>query len=159
MLGWWMAAWVFAAPTASVPAQTTNMAGQKEQAMTNCPATQKGALTTLRNLPDGVELTIVSTDPNATEAVRRLARRQAIPRTGGQRRHTGTGTGVGDVGFCPIIHVGTRVSVDDVPGGVKVTVHPTDPVEAEALQRLTKERVDAIQSDARAPRGGPEHHP
>jgi TusA-related sulfurtransferase len=124
-----------------------DMTGKKERAMLNCPSAVSHAKTTVQNIKDGVIVTIVSSDPDARHEIQRRARRQqqvAMQSARGSIEHTGAGTGTGKFGYCPGMIQGTRVAVDDVPGGARLTVRAPSEPQAQSLQQMTRERLRAL---------------
>lgn len=118
-------------------------AGQREKLMSNCPSAVKGAATTVKDAADGVILDITADDPVAAKEI--LTRGHLNASRGeplaGATPHTGQHTGPGTMGHCPIIHVGTTITIEDILGGVRVTVVANDPAAAPALKRQTRERL------------------
>lgn len=129
--------------------QTTgeDMTGKKEHDMLNCPSAVEHSKTTVGDLKDGVVVTIVSSDPDASREIQYRARRQqqvALQSARGSLEHTGSGTGSGKLGFCPGMIQGTRVTVDELPNGARLTVRASSESEAQSLQHMTRERVRAL---------------
>ncbi len=58
--------------------------------------------------------------------------------------HSGLHTGRGSDGFCPIVHAGTIVTVDEIPAGVIVHMQPRDKNALPALRDAVRARVQAI---------------
>lgn len=122
------------------------MSGQLQLRMANCPSMVQGARTTMIPTKRGVALTIIGAGPEVESKIRRLARYQAevVAAAPNRETHTGRGTGGGRMGYCPIVHPGTRVEVQDIPAGVRVTVQARKKKHVERLQRLTAQRVNAL---------------
>jgi hypothetical protein len=122
-------------------------AGLQEHGMAHCPSTVPGASTRLFRLSDGVALEVSASEPTAVADIHARARQQlaaaAHPASAGVA-HTGGGTGVGDVGYCPIVLVDTIVTAEERPDGVRVTVKPKDLKNLTALFETTENRVDAL---------------
>jgi hypothetical protein len=59
----------------------------------------------------------------------------------GAIEHTGGGTGSGKFGFCPGMIQGTRVAVDDLPDGARMTVRAESESQARSLQKMTRARL------------------
>jgi hypothetical protein len=128
-----------------------NQTGNRKQKMVNCPSMVEGARTRIVEQADHVELLITAESPEAQAEIRDRARRQATieghletPPT-----HDGKGTGGGSVGFCPIVHVGTRVTVTDIPGGAHIRVAAEDKSRAAELKAATRQRVASLPPEAR----------
>ena len=137
----------FGSPQASpTSALRSNMTGKKQRAMMNCPSTVPGAETVLIERKDGFEVRITASDPSAVDAIRARAHVQAaIVGNIGELQHTGTGTGGGVVGYCPIVHSGTRVTAHDLAGGARVIMRPTDGTQAEVLGEVLRTRILALE--------------
>ncbi len=111
--------------------------------MTNCPSAVKGAGTSLKEAADGVILDIIADDPAAIADIiarAHLNGSRGEPSTSGPP-HTGQHTGPGTLGHCPIVHVGTTITVEEIHGGVRVTVIAKDPAAGPALQKETRARL------------------
>lgn len=122
-----------------------NMGGSREHKMVNCPSTVPGAETKVVDSKDGYSVEVVAKGANAIRQIRARARTQESSRAAkASVEHTGEGTGVGVVGYCPIVHVGTKVAVKDIPSGVRITVKSTDKSKVEEIQKLAHQRADAI---------------
>ena len=96
---------------------------------------------------DGVDLTITAADPSASREVLSRAQEQlAMGEPTGSVKHDGQHGGPGGIGFCPIVHTNTTITVDDIPGGVLVHVRPVDRSTLDALRTETATRLGAIAS-------------
>jgi TusA-related sulfurtransferase len=123
---------------------TEDMTGKKERQMAHCPSAVPDAKTTVEDTKSGVILTVTAEDPSASERIRVRAHDQEriglLPGRGALE-HTGGGTGSGKYGFCPGMIEGTRVAVDDLPDGARLTVRAASEPEVRSLQKLTRERL------------------
>jgi hypothetical protein len=119
--------------------------GQREHAMRHCPSAVPGAITTIETSPGSVDLVITAgeADP-AREIVSRSRAAERLGRPVGPVLHDGSHSGPGTIGHCPLIRVDTTIIVDDVPGGVRVRIRPTDPNKLDDLRAAVKARVDAL---------------
>lgn len=122
------------------------LTGQRPQHMRNCPSAVPTATTVGTPAPDGVNLTITSSDPDARRRIVKLAElhsnlRETIPF---MPEHSGLHGGPGTIGYCPIIHAGTIVTYKQIPEGVKIHVATRRPGEVWLLQRATKMRINAL---------------
>jgi TusA-related sulfurtransferase len=128
---------------------TEDMTGKKEHDMLNCPSAVPNAKTTVQDLKDGVVVTVVASDSAARHEIQRRAQKQeqvAMQSARGSLEHTGAGTGSGKFGFCPGMIQGTRVAVDELPDGARLTVRAAGEPETQSLQRMTRERVRELSS-------------
>ncbi len=123
--------------------------------MANCPSAVVGATTGSLAIDGGVVLDVTATDPAAAREIVELAHRHAAmgPPDPSRGLHTGRHGGPGgtESGHCPVIHVGTTVTVTDIAGGARITVLATDPAKAAELQRETRERIQWLDPSMRAP--------
>jgi hypothetical protein len=123
--------------------------------MGHCPSAVKGAATAVADVPNGVSLTITSTDPAATDEIRArsgflvsAAKNDTAPVT-----HNGTGEGGGVFGRCPVVMRNTTVDSSQVEGGVKLVVTPRDPHEQDWLRREARSRLAELSVPAAAGAG------
>jgi len=133
------------------PAAPQGPPGHMEHAMANCPSAVPGAATAMRAIDGGVVLDITAADPAAAQAIVERAHREVTmtppdPARGQQLRPHG---GPGDPRARPVVHVGTTVTVEDIAGGARVTVRTTDPAQAGALERETRERIEWLDPSSR----------
>jgi hypothetical protein len=128
-------------PAGGSAVDTTNMAHKAG----NCPSTVAGATTTVADSKDGkgVVLTISSKDKDAVWAIQTRAKHlvdvQNAPDT--KVEHTGKGTGGGTAGVCPVVTKDTKVTVEEVADGVKVTIVPAGALTAAALKADVDQRI------------------
>jgi hypothetical protein len=142
---------LFAACAATpAPPPASGPAGRMELRMGNCAAAVPGAVTTLTELRDGVALDITAVDLGAAREIVARAKRHAAAGEADPAAlpHTGEHGG-GEGGHCPIVHRGTRVTVTEIGGGVRVEVIALDPAGVAALIEETRERVKWLDPAAR----------
>jgi hypothetical protein len=134
---------------ACTPSAGGNMTGGKELGMMNCPSAVEGAVTRLEATPRGVDLTITAVDPSAREELVTLTKVHAAMRGPNLEKpiHHGQHGGPGTVGHCPVIHVGTEVTYEEVAGGVRIHVVAQDPDDTLHVQQLASERAAALRDD------------
>jgi hypothetical protein len=139
------------AATALADQGTQNMTGKKELAMLHCPSAVPGTLTRVRDVADGVVLTLSAPeDPVAQQELRRRVQYQleiVDQPERGAIEHTGLGTGSGRYGFCPGMMEGTSLAVQWTSDGAVLTIRADEPAKVERLQRSTHKRLRAL--DAR----------
>jgi hypothetical protein len=137
------------APAASPPPAPRS--GQMEHGMENCPSAVPGARTIVRDVAGGVTLDITAPSPDGEAWIREVATvhaRMGAP-TGEHVEHTGEHGGPGTTGHCPIVHVGTQVTVVPLDGGVRVTVLAVGATSVDALRGETRAR--AVELDPAEP--------
>src|SRR5262249_54781150 len=101
-------------------AEQADRSGPRARAMTNCPNAVPGASTEVRDVRNGVLVTVRARGAWAVEQVRRRARIATPAVVGAPLGHTGRGTGGGRIGYCPAVRGYTRISVTNVRGGVRM---------------------------------------
>jgi TusA-related sulfurtransferase len=111
--------------------------------MRNCPSAVHTARTTAKPTEDGVDVEITSSDPAARTQIVALTEMQTSLRAplAGLPMHTGTHAGPGTVGHCPLIRVGTTLTYEQIPDGVRVHVAVQRPEDVALIQRATENRV------------------
>ncbi len=119
--------------------------------MANCPSAVPGAITGMRLVDGGVILDITATDPDAARAIVDRAHLAAthLPPDPVRGEHSGAHGGPGTTGHCPVVHVNTVVSVEDIAGGARITVMARDPAGTATLQAETRERIEWLDPSAR----------
>lgn len=148
-----------AKPAASTPAKASASAASSAAAsdekggMSHCPAAVAGAKVEIKDVDNGVEVTVTAGDAKATDEIKARAKTIAERAKGESTKpqHSGQGGGGGVMGRCPIVLGGTDVKVEDAQGGSKFTVTSKDKAEVDWLRRETKERQAALES---GPDGG-----
>jgi hypothetical protein len=122
--------------------------------MANCPSAVEGATTTVADGKDAVEVTVVAKDKKATEEIRARSKKLAeASKTAApaEVKHSGTGTGGGEIGFCPVVLKDTTVEYAEVKGGAKLTVKPAKPEDLAALSAESKRRNENMPKGGAAP--------
>ncbi|HEY1558558.1 MAG TPA: hypothetical protein VGF94_27230 [Kofleriaceae bacterium] len=125
----------------------SRMIGVLPHHMRNCPSGVAGAGTVSAPTPDGVDVTITSTDATARRDILVRAALQSWQRdpVGLASEHTGDHTGPGTLGRCPIIHAATTITYQPIPDGVRIHVAARRASDVPALQRATEARVRALE--------------
>lgn len=141
------------APTISnnpIPNPTSeSRRGELERGMANCPSAVAGARTELVMTETGVDLVITADDPDARRQILALAERHMrMGDPAGLPEHSGLHGGPGTMGYCPIIHHATTITVTRTQEGVIVHVRALVPSKLKALQEETQSRVAGLQAHA-----------
>ena len=123
--------------------------------MSHCPSAVDGAMTTLKNTPTGVLVTVTAKDDTAVKAIRDRSKHLAeiadsmadagADASAAMASHTGEGGGGGGIGRCPIVVRDTSVKVKDVPGGSQADVKAKSAAGVPALQKEATERAAKFQ--------------
>jgi hypothetical protein len=119
------------------------MSGARPHQAANCPAALPGASTKLVMTPEGVDVTVTSTDAAVERNIVSLAEFHAHGSTAeASHPHDGKHGGSGRVGYCPIIvNETTQITTTVIPGGVTLHVNARSPNGVKELQNLTKQRA------------------
>ncbi|HEX8794148.1 MAG TPA: hypothetical protein VF765_24565 [Polyangiaceae bacterium] len=123
--------------------------------MSHCPSAVDGAMTTLKNTPGGVLVTVTAKDDTAVKAIRDRSKHLAeiadsmadagADAAAAMASHTGEGGGGGGIGRCPIVVRDTSVKVKDVPGGSQADVKAKNAAGVAPLQKEATERAAKFQ--------------
>ena len=128
-------------------AKSVGAEGMGAMRMAHCPSAVEGAKTVVTDAKDGVVVTVTGPADKVDE-IRQRAKHTADvakkltggPEAGPKVEHSGSGTGGGALGHCPIVVEGdTTVDVKDVAGGAAITVKTKG--DAAALQKEAKLRA------------------
>lgn len=119
------------------------MSGARPHQASNCPASLPGASTKIALTPEGVDVTVTSTDAAVERNILSLAEFHAHGGTAEvSHPHDGKHGGSGRIGYCPIIvNETTQITTTEIPGGVTLHVHARSPNHVRELQELIKQRV------------------
>jgi hypothetical protein len=129
-------------PPPGTPEPASALTGTHPKGMRRCPSAVPGASTRAVDTEEGVDVVVTATSPDAQREILARARdHQYLGNPGRLTRHDGTHSGPGTLGFCPIIHANTLITVADAPDGVVIHVTTTDASKRQALQRATARRV------------------
>ena len=136
-------------PAAPAP-QRTNLTGAKEKSMGRCPSAIDGAVTRFTPTADGGDLTIESSSPDAALDIQIIAglHRGMKQPDASKGLHSGEHAGPGTIGYCPIVHKDTTVTIKKTAQGVRVHIAATQSDQVAALQKMLMERVDALPDGA-----------
>jgi len=123
-----------------------NATGARERALANCPSAVPGAVTRVRDVPGGVQVTVRASNRFAVKQIRLRARQNLRPRRPSSPlvEHTGRATGGGRIGYCPLVRGYTRATVRNLPDGATVTVRPIDRRDLALLRKTARERAAAL---------------
>jgi hypothetical protein len=125
-----------------------NMTGKQEQGMEHCPSAVPGAKTTVNDVPGGVVVIVRAPDDQvAQQHIRTRVQYQLDAQAGPMRgalEHTGMGTGSGRYGFCPGMIENTKLEVEWLADGAKMTVRADKAEDVSRLQAATHKRARAL---------------
>lgn len=123
-------------------AKSTSAEGAGTQRMAHCPSAVTGAKTTVKDTKEGVLVTVTGPKEALTDIRDRAKHAVEVAKKGDTAKpeHSGSGTGGGGLGRCPIVVEGdTTVAVKEIAEGVEVDVKTTKDVAA--LQKEAKARA------------------
>lgn len=124
--------------------------------MKNCPNAVAGAETKVESDAKTVTVSVTAKDPVAVRDIQARAHQLlegAVP-PAAEVKHTGARTGGGALGKCPVVVPGTTPKVEDVEGGVKITLTPVAPQTADAVAPMVKDRVAGMPAEGAKDREG-----
>jgi TusA-related sulfurtransferase len=123
--------------------------------MSHCPSAVEGATTTLKNMADGVRVTVTAKDDTAVKAIRDRSKHLAeiadsmadagADAAAAIASHTGEGGGGGGIGRCPVVVRDTTIKVKDVTGGSQIDVKAKSAAAVAPLQKEATERAAKFQ--------------
>jgi hypothetical protein len=114
--------------------------------MMHCPAAVPNAKTDVKDIKDGVELTITADGEAAATEIQRRAKHlvEAAKVDPNTVRHTGDGHGGGGLGMCVVVLKDTLVTSEDVKNGARITVRPIKSIDLEWLRKEVATRRAAM---------------
>jgi hypothetical protein len=110
--------------------------------MARCPNMVRGAITVVREVPNGIELS-VSANQSESGAVAEIRSRAAMLATASAQtkgQHRANGSGAAQFGRCPVVMRNTKVESREIPGGAAISVQPSQPAELAWLRREVEAR-------------------
>ena len=120
----------------------TNMSGETQRKMANCPSAVAGAVTRVELTRGGADVTVTAPSPEAAREITSLARlhtsNRGLPVI---RIHNGGGNGGARTGYCPTVHDGASLTAITVPGGVRFQLRASTPQDVKDLQLRVSERA------------------
>ncbi len=125
--------------------------GPLKRGMRNCPSALVGATTRVIHTKDGATLKITATDP----VVQRQIIQLAIVHTHlgrpnpAEPAHSGMHGAPGNIGYCPIIHIGTRVTARRRSDGAVIHMHALHREDVPHLQLAIADRMAQLPRDTR----------
>jgi hypothetical protein len=118
------------------------MSGTAPRGMANCPSAVPGAVTRFKRTAGGADVTVTAPGTDAQHAI--VARAELHARTPtpiSSTPHVGLRGGGSRIGFCPILHDGTTITVTPVPGGVRIQLRADSPARVRELQDIVSARA------------------
>ncbi|WP_394838807.1 hypothetical protein LVJ94_18105 [Pendulispora rubella] len=113
--------------------------------MAHCPSAVQGTKTTVKDTKDGVDVTVVAAkakDADTEKEIRERAKAlvEASKQDPASVHHTGSGTGGGGFGRCPVVLKDTTVTAKDTPGGTTFSVKASSATAVADLRKEAKSR-------------------
>jgi hypothetical protein len=114
--------------------------------MANCPSAAPGATTAVKADKTSVTLTITSKDKAAIAEIQKRAKKLSTLDTSADAdiKHTGEGTGGGQLGKCPVVMTDVTLKVKDSKTGTAITMTPKDKAKLADLEKMAKERAESM---------------
>lgn len=133
-----------AEPSIAPAAERPNVKAPEDLAekMRHCPVTSPGAKTEIADVDGGIQFVLRASTPDAITEVRARAHRLAEFTAGRNKVEHGGGRGGGFMRNCPIVVKDARVAVEDIEGGVRITVRPNDASKLAELRATSRERLE-----------------
>lgn len=130
--------------------------------MANCPSAAPGATTTVKADKAAVTVSVTAKDAKDKAAIAEIQKRaktlsasDAAADT--EVKHTGKGTGGGQLGKCPVVMTDVTLKVKNTKAGADIMMTPKDKTKLGDLETMAKERVEAMPAmDAAGSAGGDE---
>lgn len=126
-------------------AKSPGAEGAGAQRMGHCPSAVTGAKTEVKDVKDGIVVTITGPADALKDIRERAAHTASVAKMADAAKleHNGEGKGGGGLGRCPVVVEGeTTVVVKDIPTGAEITV--TTKKDVAALQKEAKARAQAL---------------
>ncbi len=120
--------------------EVTGMANK----MVNCPTSLKGTSTRIKKTANALLFTVVVDDASDVAELRKRAKHlEAVSGANSSPvKHSGKGTGSGELGKCPIALAKASAKAEDIENGVRVTLTPSDG-DVDRLHKLANARMKA----------------
>src|SRR5512140_1381037 len=140
------------------PPVDTPKAGSVEdltEKMRHCPVTLPGVHTELEDVDGGIRFVLHANTPDVIADARKRANELVAFTAGRANEKHGGGHGGGFMRNCPIVTKDSKVTADEIDGGVRITVTPNNPknileIRAKARERLERaplERASVIREE------------
>jgi hypothetical protein len=101
-----------------------------------CPGAVPGSSVRVRNIQDGLQVTVTARNPKAIQEIRRRANRLASP---------GAGPAVHPTAGCIAGYLaGAETTTEDVKGGIRITIVSALPDGVTGLRKSTHDRAEAM---------------
>lgn len=128
------------------PAEPAEATPDMANKMAHCPSAVEGATTEVSEGEGAVVVTVTAEDEAAVTEIRERANHLAglEPTDSAEVKHTGEGTGGGELGKCPVVMTDVEVSAEDVDGGSAVTVTPKDEAQLASLLAEAQKRAASL---------------
>ena len=124
--------------------------------MANCPSAAPGATTAVKADKTSVTLTITAKDKAGIAEIQKRAKKLSSLDTSADAdvKHTGEGTGGGQLGKCPVVMTDVTLKVKDSKTGTAITMTPKDKAKLADLATMAKDRVESMPAMDAAGGGG-----
>lgn len=129
-----------AAPESATPSTGSATPFGVPLAANKCPSAVPGSTTTMKELPDGVEITVVAPGGAPINDIRQRGT-QIIAVNKDQA--TAGGSAADGLAKCPVVAKDTIITETDVPGGATFVVKPVKATALADLKKETKSRASS----------------
>jgi hypothetical protein len=125
--------------------------------MANCPSAAAGATTAVKADKAAVTVSVTAKEKEVIAEIQKRAKKLSTLDTSADAdiKHTGEGTGGGQLGKCPVVMTDVTLKVKDLKNGSAITMTPKDKAKLADLEKLAKERAGSMPAmDAAGSAGG-----
>ena len=124
--------------------------------MANCPSAAAGATTAVKADKAAVTVSVTANEKEVIAEIQKRAKKLATLDTSADAdvKHTGEGTGGGQLGKCPVVMTDVTIKVKDLKNGSAITMTPKDKAKLADLEKMAKERAESMPAMDGAGGGG-----
>jgi hypothetical protein len=114
--------------------------------MANCPSAAAGATTAVKADKAAVTVTVTAKEKEVIAEIQKRAKKLSTLDTSADAdiKHTGEGTGGGQLGKCPVVMTDVTLKVKDLKNGSAITMTPKDKAKVADLEKMAKERAESM---------------
>lgn len=114
--------------------------------MANCPSAAAGATTAVKADKTAVTVSVTAKEKEVIAEIQTRAKKLSTLDTSADAdiKHTGEGTGGGQLGKCPVVMTDVTLKVKDLKNGSAITMTPKDKAKLADLEKMAKERAGSM---------------
>ena len=125
--------------------------------MANCPSAAPGSTTAVKADKAAVTVSVTAKEKEVIAEIQKRAKKLSTLDTSADAdiKHTGEGTGGGQLGKCPVVMTDVTLKVKDLKNGSAITMTPKDKAKLADLEKMANERAGSMPAmDAAGSAGG-----